>query len=246
MSTPGPSGWQRRARPLLGTLVEVGAPADAPPQAIAAAFAAVERVQALMSRFDPASDVARFNALARGEAIAIKASTAEVMHAARELELASGGLFDVSAGCPQAWRLQGLELAKQSSEVKLDLGGIAKGYAVDLAVQAMQAAGCEGGWVNAGGDARAFGPAMLPILLRDEMAGGVRPFVSLSEGAIATSHYGPGSRSQVWRGGPSLHAHVSVAAPQALWADALTKIVALSGDTAHPLLNRHQARAWLH
>jgi thiamine biosynthesis lipoprotein len=41
-------------------------------------------------------------------------------------------------------------------------------------------------------------------------------------------------------------AHVSVAAPLCLWADALTKIVAASGDPAHPLLARHDARAWLH
>jgi thiamine biosynthesis lipoprotein len=39
---------------------------------------------------------------------------------------------------------------------------------------------------------------------------------------------------------------VSVAAPRCLWADALTKVVAISGDTAHPLLARHGAMAWQH
>jgi thiamine biosynthesis lipoprotein len=39
---------------------------------------------------------------------------------------------------------------------------------------------------------------------------------------------------------------VSVAAPRCLWADALTKIVAISGDAAHPLLARHGAKAWQH
>ena len=33
----------------------------------------------------------------------------------------------------------------------IDLGGIAKGYAVDRALMALQAAGCHGGLVNAGG-----------------------------------------------------------------------------------------------
>jgi hypothetical protein len=41
-------------------------------------------------------------------------------------------------------------------------------------------------------------------------------------------------------------ARVSVAAPRGLWADALTKIVAASGDTRHPLLARLGACAWLH
>jgi thiamine biosynthesis lipoprotein len=31
-----------------------------------------------------------------------------------------------------------------------------------------------------------------------------------------------------------------------LWADALTKVVAASGDVQHPLLAQHGARAWWH
>jgi thiamine biosynthesis lipoprotein len=41
--------------------------------------------------------------------------------------------------------------------VQLDFGGIAKGYAVDLAIDRLQASSMEGSIVNAGGDLRAFG-----------------------------------------------------------------------------------------
>jgi thiamine biosynthesis lipoprotein len=41
--------------------------------------------------------------------------------------------------------------------VQLDFGGIAKGYAVDLAIQALKLRQPEGAIVNAGGDLRAFG-----------------------------------------------------------------------------------------
>ena len=41
--------------------------------------------------------------------------------------------------------------------MKLDLGGIAKGYAVDMAVEAMQKGGAVGGMVDVGGDIRCFG-----------------------------------------------------------------------------------------
>jgi thiamine biosynthesis lipoprotein len=41
-------------------------------------------------------------------------------------------------------------------------------------------------------------------------------------------------------------AYVSVAAPLCIWADALTKAVAIHQDNAHPLLERYGARAWLH
>lgn len=125
---------------------------------------------------------------------------------------------------------------------------VAKGYAVDRAVQALLEKGCEGGWVNAGGDLRAFGKVGVPLLLRDELAGGVRSFATLRDGAFATSHFDRCSRSKALRpaSGESVHAHASVAAPQCLWADALTKVVAISGDASHPLLARYGAQAWLH
>jgi thiamine biosynthesis lipoprotein len=41
--------------------------------------------------------------------------------------------------------------------MRVDLGGIAKGYAIDKAVEAMQKAGATGGMVDIGGDIRCFG-----------------------------------------------------------------------------------------
>jgi thiamine biosynthesis lipoprotein len=35
-------------------------------------------------------------------------------------------------------------------------------------------------------------------------------------------------------------------APQCVWADALTKVVAIRGDASDPVLARFQATAWLH
>ena len=40
--------------------------------------------------------------------------------------------------------------------------------------------------------------------------------------------------------------HASVAAPLCLWADALTKIVAIGGDAGEALLARYDAVAWVH
>jgi thiamine biosynthesis lipoprotein len=230
---------QRRARPLLGTLVEIGAPSGHE-----AAFDAIAVLQARLSRFEPGSDIARFNALPAGGALRVQSLTVEVLTAARALQQGSDGLFDISLGSgPEAWHLDGDRLHKLADGVALDLGGIAKGQAVDLAVQALQAAGAAAGWVNAGGDLRVFGALELPILLRDEASGGVRAFARLADGAFATSHYAPGSRSATTR---AVQAHVSVAAPSCLWADALTKVVALSGRCDHPLLARYDAAAWQH
>jgi FAD:protein FMN transferase len=242
---PGSVPALRRARPLLGTLVDIGA-ADADPAraaaAIGAAFDRISAIQSRLSRFDGASEIGRFNAAAAGVCIAVGAETRAVLAAARALCDASDGLFDVSLGTgARAWRCDDAGLRKLSSEVRLDLGGIAKGFAVDAAVATLAANGVASGWVNAGGDLRVFGALTLPIDLRDEMRGGVNRFATLGDGAFATSRLAFDERSDVARPG-----HASVAAPECIWADALTKIVIASGDAGHPLLARFGARGWLH
>jgi thiamine biosynthesis lipoprotein len=236
---PGDARAVRRARPLLGTLVEIGvlqstAKVDLD-AAITVAFDRIAAVQAHLSRFDPGSEIARFNAAAAGAAIEIGADAQRVLAAARALCDASDAVFDVTLGSGiDGWRCDGALLRKLSRRVRIDLGGIGKGYAVDAAVEALARAGVASGWVNAGGDLRAFGAATVPIDLRDEDAGGVRRFARLGDGAFATSRYvASDGRSR----------HVSVAAPLCLWADALTKLVVASGDAR---LARYGARAWLH
>lgn len=216
---------QRRARPLLGTLVEVGADgAD-----VEAAFGAIAAVQRELSRFDAASEVARFNALPAGGSVELGVHGRTVLGAAARLAERSGGCFDVALGSGR-WQLDGACLIKLDATTRLDLGGIAKGYAVDCAVQALQQGGASSGWVNAGGDLRCFGATALTLQLRDEANGGVRPFGLLRDGACATS----------WIGARQ----VSVLAPACLWADALTKVVARLGRT--DWLAEFEASAWLH
>ena len=243
--------WLRRARPLLGTLVEIGLrvhDGDAR-DAFDAAFSRLRCVERVLSRFDADSDVARFRALRSGERMPMREEMRDVLAAASELRLATAGAFDVSVGsAPDGWRCDGDALTKLDAATRLDLGGIGKGYAVDRAVETLEGLGCAAGWVNAGGDLRAFGDADVPVRVRDERRGGVRAFASLQGGAFATSHYDRASRSQLARASndDASAVHVSVAAPLCLWADALTKVVALGADTADPLLARYDAVAWIH
>lgn len=257
LASSGP--WLRRAQPLLGTLVEIGVAGsgEAHSAALDAAFGTLRELQACLSRFEADSDIARFHALPCGGSLALRPATQQVLAAAHALRTASDGAFDISLGtAPRGWQCDADRLHKLDDAVRLDLGGIGKGYAVDRAVDVLRAHGCAAGWVNAGGDLRAFGDAELPVRLRDEAGGGARAFATLCDGAFATSHFDRDSRSRLARGrcertARALHsiaarAHVSVAAPLCLWADALTKIVAISGDTAHPLLARFDAQAWIH
>jgi len=53
--------------------------------------------------------------------------------------------------------LDGIELKSRNPALRLDFGGFAKGYAVDLAIQRLQDMGINNAIVNAGGDLRAIG-----------------------------------------------------------------------------------------
>ncbi len=234
---------------MLGTLVDIGVPAGAE-QAMHAAFAAIWQVQQAMSVFEPGSDLSRSHAAAVGEPVRLHAWTAQVLQLARALSEQTDGLFDVALGSG-TWLLQqdGEHscLVRLHAQTHLDLGGLAKGWAVDRAVEAALAHGAEAVWVNAGGDLRVQG-LTLPIVLRDELTGGVRPWAKLADGAMATSDFRAGARSSL--SGTVQAGHLSVVAPQCAWADALTKVLAQQAQAdqglAHDLLQHYRAQVWVH
>lgn len=175
---------------MLGTLVEVRVP-DSPGAAAAfeLAFAAVQRVHRLMSRQHPDSDVSRINRAPADERIAIDPWTWDVLRRAKDLHRATGGLFD----CTLAASFDDLQLADGDTvilrrPVTVSLDGIAKGYAVDRAVDALRTAGVAACTVNAGGDLRVFGDEPQTIHVRHPRAPG--SFVAIGDvkdAAVATS-----------------------------------------------------------
>jgi FAD:protein FMN transferase len=271
----------RRARPLLGTFVEIGvadaslADADA---AVDAAFAAVVQVHRLMSFHEPDSDVARLNREACERAVVVHPWTFDVLEAAVDLNRRSRGAFDVTVAPvleglgllprpdrhPAAGRALGhdaIELCAggrvrfRDRGVRIDLGGIAKGFAVDRAVAALRERGISCGLVNAGGDLAAFGPQPQSIDIRDP--GDPRRLIcrtQIRDEALATS----GARFDLHRsdevektavidpavGRPAAAMRgASVRAPSCLIADALTKVVMVAGATAGDLIDELGAGA---
>jgi thiamine biosynthesis lipoprotein len=209
----------RRARPLLGTLVEIRIDSS-DLRAVERAFAAIERVHRAMSAQDSSSDIARLRA---GRRCALDPWTRRVLERAEEIRLATDGLFDCAA-CDYA------------------LDGIAKGFAVDRAVECLQDAGIASGVVNAGGDLRVFGDEPEEIYVRlPQQPGRLLRLGSLRNAAIATS----GSRGVVdpLTARRSLAAGASVIASDCTTADALTKPCLLEPLRAGALAEGFGARA---
>ena len=270
----------RRCRPLLGTFVDVSASADSAERtlrALEAAFAAIQRVQRLMSFHDAASDVSRMNRDAAQGPVEVDAWTYRVLAAARDLHAQTRGAFDVSvAPYLQRWGYLPAEphstpRAADQSAIDLlhgrrvsfrkplcvDLGGIAKGFAVDRAVEALRHAGASSGVVNAGGDLRVFGatPSMVHVRHPREPSR-LLPMGTLANAAVATSAVYFARRR--WRGRevsplvdprwgrPCTQAlSVSVQATTCLVADALTKVVMILGARSAEILRVYSATAML-
>ena len=248
----------RRARPLLGTLVEVACAGDTALalRGSSAAFAAVQRVHSLMSFQESGSDVGRLNHAPVGCWLDIAADTLAVLQTAQLLSGQTGGVFDVcatgSAGC---WRDLELDAAacrvRRHAAVLVDLSGIAKGYAVDCAVDALGAAGVLSGLVNAGGDLRVFGAQEHALWVRAPWDVGQGIFCTTlhNRAAASSASYFVGTpvlRDGVTRRPVDSGASWTVLASTCMVADMLTKVVAATGDARHPVLARWQAEAWLY
>ena len=129
---------RRFSHEAMATVYEVYAPhADERyvAQAAQAAFDLVDRLELELSRFLPNSDIARINHLRPGETTRVTPTTLECLTIARHLFDLTGGAFDVSIGTGLATLVldqDALAVGATVSDVRVDLGGIGKGYAVDL------------------------------------------------------------------------------------------------------------------
>jgi thiamine biosynthesis lipoprotein len=146
-------------------------------QAARAAFTEIDRVERELSRFIPTSDIARINALHTGETIRLGIEGVECLQLAAQVCADTNGAFDVtyasscrteppaSAGGDDRLRTgptvsrpaAPLELDPKSrcvrartEGVRVDLGGIGKGYAIDQVPPILRDWGIDAGLIHAG------------------------------------------------------------------------------------------------
>jgi FAD:protein FMN transferase len=253
----------RRCQPLLGTFVELtleGGSDEALHKEANKAFDLIRCVQKQMSYHDAESDVSRLNRCAHIAPLRVHPWTWQVIELALKLSAETSGVFDITiapklvkwgylprhqAFSPmmEAAQWQDIELLSNSHiryqrPLHIDLGGIAKGFAVDKAIDYLATRGIEQASVNAGGDLRVLGSAALAI--RDPQSPQAKQYAApMLRPAVATSGaYFAKRRVGVARVNPIVHPHtgkpvrqqacVSVFAHTCVEADALTKAVLLA------------------
>jgi thiamine biosynthesis lipoprotein len=200
---------------------------------IEAAFKDQQAIEQMMSFHRSDSELAKVNAEAFEHPVQVSVPIVVVLQKAMEISRLSDGAFDVTVGpLMQLWKAAGqagllpteTELAEAKAKVgwdkvvidpnqrtvrfavqgmKIDMGGIAKGYAVDRCVQILKEQGALGGMVDLGGNIRCFGrppkgregwrigiqdPCQTDDL--DASTGGIALILRLTDQAVATSgHY---------------------------------------------------------
>ena len=247
-------------------------------QAAEAAFARVEELNGILSDYDPQSELRRLCDQPAGTAVAVSDDLLAVLTRGQRLSAQSDGAFDVTVGpVVRLWRRarrqqalpdadllaeararvghrlvrvdsrqQTVTLAKDA--MRLDLGGIAKGYAVDAALEVLRARKIAIALVDGGGDIAVSGAppdrdgwrlAIAPL----DADRAVSQFLTLSDGAVATSgdafqfvEIGGKRYSHIVDPrtgiGLSIHSSVTIVAADCTTADALATTVSVLGPEA--------------
>jgi thiamine biosynthesis lipoprotein len=189
-------------------------------QANEAVLTAMRHIDATMSTYKPSSEVSQVNARAADGPMPISKELFDLLVTAKEYSRLTEGAFDItyaSVGYMYDFRkrvhpdeahikaalpavnyehvlLDGEHQTVQFSQkgVRIDLGGIAKGYAVDCGIDALRKAGITHGYVAAGGDSRMIGdrfgkPWVVGIRDPTKGEGSVIARVPLVDAAMSTS-----------------------------------------------------------
>lgn len=269
------SGCQQQSRAFyqdrriaMGTFVEVLSSDKKAPEIV---FKEIKRIEDLLSRYKPDSEVSLLNRT--GE---LKASpeTFAVIKKAKEFWRESEGAFDITvAVLMDQWGFTNREYAVLNQEqitetlgkigfdkialnetdnvieflvsgIKIDLGGIAKGFAVDCAVKKLREAQVKSCLINAGGDVYCLGEKSSRawrVAIQNPRQPGTVNQLELKDQCAATS----GDYEQYFTAGDKEYAHiidpktgspadsglssVTVTAPDCLTADALATAIFVLG-----------------
>ncbi|WP_455379517.1 FAD:protein FMN transferase [Petrachloros mirabilis] len=234
--------------------------------ATTAAFEEIHRLEQLLSTWIPTSELSKVNAAAGKGSVAVSPETLVLVRRAMEVAKMTEGTFNIAIGpALDVWNVTeqsrvpseaGLERLKplvdlralhvdvgagtislDKAGMRIDVGGIGKGYAADQAVMAMQKAGAIAGVVALSGDIKTFGrlpgEKKFPVgIQHPRKEGAVLAWIELQDEAISTAgdyerffekdgiryhHILDPATLQPARGCQS----VSVIAKEGVWADGL-------------------------
>ncbi len=189
--------------------------------ATTAGFHEIKRLEQLLSTWLPDSELSRVNRFAGLQPVAVSGETIELIDRALNIAHLTEGGFNIAVGpAVEAWSITEQERVAPEAELeqlkplvdyrkieldktqrtiflpqagmRIDVGGIGKGYAADRAAEAMRRAGAKGGVVALSGDIKAFGSLPgakgFPVgIQHPRREGDVLALIELVDEAISTA-----------------------------------------------------------
>ncbi|MDP2938292.1 MAG: FAD:protein FMN transferase, partial [Candidatus Omnitrophota bacterium] len=216
---------------MMGTFVEVISPYKDAPKIV---FAEIRQVENLLSKYKEDSEVTKLNQLGK---LKVSLDTLYVLQKAKEFWQLSDGAFDITVGplidlwgfTDKKYRLPGREEIEKTLNtvgfdkiifnisdnvvkfklpgMKIDLGAIAKGYAVDCAVKKLKEHGIKSCLINAGGQIYCLGDKFgkpWRIAIRNPRKDGLWDYLELKNKAVSTS----GDYEQYFSKGNKRYSHI--------------------------------------
>ena len=244
----------KRMVPLLGTFVRIELYSETHPEQfllelLALMFQEISFIESLMSYYQPNSDVSRINRSNPGDWCKIHPATAKVLQYSERLRIDSEGIYNV--GFHEAWSGPFIEintnepehpLARKVQKGEIDLGGVAKGFAIDQAYSKVKLLHSKlevFGSINAGGDLFLFESRPVPLAIQVPLVNELidHRILTLQNGALATStaiHHPELRLSYRTKNKSCLSTQktVSIFANTAMEADSLTKVVLVAETIA--------------
>jgi len=157
----------KNTRVLMDTFAEISCYNPDKEKAVAStdrAFEEMRRVEKLCSKFDDKSELFKINSLAGKEKVKVSPEMFSLIGRSIDYSVITGGAFDITAETGKKGRYEKIILNKENytvyfleEDIKIDLGGIAKGYAVDKAKDILLADGIKDVLINIGGNIFAVG-----------------------------------------------------------------------------------------
>lgn len=226
----------KRNRPFLGTFIEIGAYSNRSEvevlKVVDLVYVEIARLEGIFSVHDLRSELFKLNTNKVLDEASIELRV--LLRLVKFIASKTEGLFDPSLpfrdlhdGNWMDIKLEGRKIRFERG-LRVDMGGIAKGFIVDKAVKLLGILGIEAGIVNAGGDLRCFGEREFCIKIRDPFS--PMSFVDLgmlSNVAVASSSL---TREIKEIGGKSVlvgnanFVHATVVSGYCFLSDALTKV----------------------
>jgi FAD:protein FMN transferase len=205
----------------LGTITAVAPDQEVGHKAIQAGFDEIKRLERLLSTWTPESELSRVNAEAGRRPVTVSQETLELVLRSMEMARLTEGGFNIAVGpAVEAWSvtehqripsneeleqfkllvdMASIQVNKNAQTIflphkgmKIDVGGIGKGYAVDRAAEEMKKAGAKGGVVALSGDIKAFGALPLTAgfsvgIKHPRKSGVLMAVIDLRDEAISTA-----------------------------------------------------------